>query len=281
MDWGIGKLHPIVLLLYSAIWLGAMFFYAQSWYSLFFLVANLLWYSWRLGRQGLSMVKWYGLLAGTTVLFHLLFYHRGRHILWYWFDQPVTLESLAYGLSMGALLFSLLLFWQIIGQVFSRQKWIYLWRPVLPQTTMVFLFSGGLFALCRQKMMEKWRVLWQGSQEEVPEGTKLSWRKRCKLVGDSLYAFSAWSIQWGMETVDSINSRGFGVAQGGKGKMPFPWRARDGFACGYLLFLWMILVFSGAKDWLSPAIGHMGFIGGLLVFIAYWEGKEGRLWRQY
>ena len=57
MDWGIAKLHPVVLLCVLGAWLFAMFLYAQSPYGLLLLACNLLWYFWRRGRQGMAVLK--------------------------------------------------------------------------------------------------------------------------------------------------------------------------------------------------------------------------------
>lgn len=271
MDWGIAKLHPVALLCVLSAWLFGMFFYAQSLYGLLFLAANLLWYVWRLGRQGIAPLRWYMLLAAVTVLFHLFFYHHGRQILFYFWGRPILAEGLIYGLYMGALLLSLLLFWQVGIRVFLGEKWLWLWRRLLPQTAMVFLFSGGLFARCKRNMEEKWQIL------SCQQRGKQSLAARCKLVGDSLYSFAGWSIQWGMETVDSVNSRGYGLREIGKGTS-YSWRSRDWAALGFFLLV-VIMAVVGHGAFLVD--GNLFFIGGLVGFFGYWEGKEGRIWRRY
>lgn len=275
MEWGIAKLHPWLLLGCLALWLGGMFFYAQTPYCLLFLGANLLWYGWRLGRAGRTALWWYLLLSLLTVVFHLFFYHRGRHILFYLFGKPVLLESVIYGCYMGAFLFSLLLFWQVAARVYPRRKWIFLWRPLLPQTTMVFLFSGGLFARCKKSMQEKWQVFTYKS------GAPQSFGERCRLMGNSLYAFAAWSLQWAMETVDSVNSRGYGLSPDKRGSRErYPFCRRD------LLGVFLLVV-SMVGGWLiglwlqQDFYGNLWFIFTLGGFLIYWEYREGKIWRSY
>lgn len=271
MDWGIAKLHPLVLLCVLSAWLFAMFFYAQSLYCLLFLGANLLWYFWRLGRRGAAPLKWYGLLAAVTVVLNLFFYQRGREILFYFLGRPILKEGLIYGLHMGALLLSILLFWQVAVQVFPRDKWLWLCRKLLPQTAMVFLFSGGIFARCKQNMTEKWQVL------SLARRDKQSLSHRCKEIGNGLYAFAAWSIQWGMETVDSVNSRGYGLSGGSNVKM-YSWRWRDTLSLGYWLGAFCLFIASSSYQW---AVAEWLFILFIVGFSIYWEGKEGRIWRTY
>lgn len=272
MDWGVAKLHPVALLCVLSAWLFAMFFYAQSLYGLLFLGANLLWYGWRRGRAGLAALKWYVLFAAVTVLFNLFFYNRGRQLLFYFFGRPILKEGLVYGLFMGMFLLSLLLFWQAAIRAFPGDKWLWLCRRVLPQTAMVFLFSGGLFARCKRNMEEKWRVLAMGRQEN------LSLRARLREVGDSLYAFAGWSIQWGMETVDSVNSRGYGINSGGSSVHVYPWRWRDTVSLIYWLGAFCLLIFGSRYQW---AAAEVLFIFGIIGFMGFWEGKEGRVWRSY
>ncbi len=45
-----------------------------------------------------SMLKLYLPVSVLYAMINPLFSHRGRHILFYLWDQPVTLESLAYGI---------------------------------------------------------------------------------------------------------------------------------------------------------------------------------------
>ncbi len=271
MDWGMAKLHPVVLLWALGAWFFGMFFYAQSLYCLLFLGANLLWYLWRLGKRGLASLKWYLLPAGVTVLFNLFFYPRGHHILFYFLGRPILKEGLVYGLYMGALLLSLLLFWQVFLRVFPRGKWLWLWRRVLPQTAMVFLFSGGLFARCKKNMAEKWQVL------TAANGAPQSLSQRRKDVGDNLYAFAGWSIQWGMETVDSVNSRGYNIG-GGSSAETYSFGKRDVVSFLYWLVIGLIPWLSGGQ---APLDGNLIFILAMLGFFGYWEGKEGRIWRRY
>ncbi|MCI8336575.1 MAG: hypothetical protein HFI72_05395 [Peptococcaceae bacterium] len=274
MDWGIAKLHPLVLLCVLGAWLFAMFFYAQSPYGLLLAAFNLIWYFWRRGRQGVAALKWYLLLTAVTVLFNLFFYNRGREILFYFFGRPVLKEGLLYGLYMGVLLLSLLLFWQVAVQVFPRDKWLWLWRKVLPQTAMVFLFSGGIFARCKKNMEEKWQILAMGKGARQDS---LSLRQRCKAIGDSLYAFAGWSIQWGMETVDSVNSRGYGLCHGSSVRA-YPWQWRDTLGLICWLGAFGCFFFGSYRQW--PG-GSFLFILGMIIFLFYWEGKEGRIWRNY
>lgn len=271
MDWGIAKLHPLVLLCVLSAWLFAMFFYAQSLYGLLLLGVNLVWYFWRLGKRGMAPLKWYGLLAAVTMMFNLFFYRQGREILFYFLGKPILAEGLIYGLYMGGLLLSILLFWQVAVRVFPGDKWLWLWRRILPQTAMVFLFSGGLFARCKQNMTEKWKILSLGKRG------KQSLSHRCKEVGDSLYAFAGWSIQWGMETVDSVNSRGYGVSGGSSVKI-YPWRWRDTLSLGSCLGAFSLFIASSPYQW---AVAAWLFILWMAGFFIYWEGKEGRIWRTY
>ena len=49
-------------------------------------------------------------------------------------------------------------------------------------------------------------------------------------------------------------------------------------ALGFCLLL-IALAMAGQGKFLPD--GNLLFIGGLVGFFAYWEGKEGRIWRRY
>ncbi|MFD2875261.1 hypothetical protein ACFTAO_03675 [Paenibacillus rhizoplanae] len=49
------------------------------------------------------------LMAASVALLNPLFSHRGAHILFYWLDQPITLEAVLYGLMMMTMLLTIFL----------------------------------------------------------------------------------------------------------------------------------------------------------------------------
>ena len=76
-------------------------------------------------------------------IFNLIFYHQGETPFLYVNDVPLTMESLEYGICMGFMVVSLLLWYRLFNAVFDNQKIIWMTGRHFPVTglivSMVFL----------------------------------------------------------------------------------------------------------------------------------------------
>ena len=65
-----------------------------------------------------------------------LFSHYGVTVLFYLFDNPVTLESVFYGLNMAVMLVSVMVWFTCFGKIIAADQFLYLCGGSLPKTAL-------------------------------------------------------------------------------------------------------------------------------------------------
>lgn len=151
MNSGFRSMHPAVALLYYA---GTLLFAVVVFHPLFLateivgLLVLLL-----LQGQGRKLVRglpFMLLMAASVAVLNPFFSHRGAHILFYWLDQPITLEAVLYGLMMMTVLLTIFIWFISYNYTVTTDKFMYLFASAAPRTALLVLmairfvpYSGG------------------------------------------------------------------------------------------------------------------------------------------
>ncbi|MEK0313425.1 energy-coupling factor transporter transmembrane component T [Cohnella sp. 56] len=206
---GFAGLHPLVCFVYYAgmILLGLTLSHPiYQLASLGLLTALLL-----LQRQGRALARalpYYLLVGGLFALVNPLLSHRGRHILFYLWDQPITLEAVLYGAMMMMTIFAVLLMFVSYRIVMTTDKFMYLFSAVLPQTALhawMTLRFIPLFAR-RFKQIE---LIQRSRGIDMRTGGPVRRLRNGALL---LRILMTWSLEDAMRTGDSMKARGYGTA---------------------------------------------------------------------
>ena len=145
--------------------------------------------------------------ALMIVIINPLFNHRGVTILRYlpW-DNPLTLESIVYGIASAALLCSVVLWFSSFNKVMTSDKLICLFGRAVPAISLVMSmalrFIPRFFAQFREV---------RHAQKQFHSNGKKSLTARFK---SALLVFSIMisrSMENAIETSDSMRSRGYGI----------------------------------------------------------------------
>lgn len=208
MSGGFRSLHPAVLLVYYA---GLLVFAAVLFHPLFLgtiLASTLVLFIMQgEGRRLLRGAPFYLLIAGSAVLLNPLFSHRGSHILFYLFDQPVTLESVLYGLMTGMTLLSIFLVFGSYGLNLTTDKFMYLFSAAAPKTALLTWMTLRFVPLFQRRLHEI-AVIQRTRGVSVHEG---GLRKRMRDGMTMVRVLLTWSLEEAMQTADSMKARGYGV----------------------------------------------------------------------
>ncbi len=81
-----------------------------------------------------------------------LFSHRGSHILFYAWDQPVTLESLAYGLFATVNLLVLLVLFISYNAVITPARFLYLFGSLFPKIALLIVMAMRFVPLLKHRL---------------------------------------------------------------------------------------------------------------------------------
>lgn len=162
------------------------------------------------GKFFLSCILPFMLLVA---LINPAFNHRGVTILCYLWDNPITLESILYGLAMGVMFGSVLLWFSCYNKVMTSDKFIYLFGRMIPALSLVF----AMVLRFVPKFQAQFRVISQGQQcigRDLSQGNLLT-RARNGLT--ILSILTTWALENAIDTSDSMRSRGYGL----KGRTSF------------------------------------------------------------
>ncbi|MDR1238193.1 MAG: energy-coupling factor transporter transmembrane protein EcfT [Propionibacteriaceae bacterium] len=150
--------------------------------------------------------------AGVTILFYLDFIVEE--------GNPVTLESLVFGLLAAVMLVTVISWFSSYNAVMTSDKFIYLFGRVIPALSLVFSmalrfvprFAAQARAIARAQ---------QGIGRSIGQGNILR-RARQGIAVVSILV--TWALENAIETADSMRSRGYGL----KGRTAFSIFRLDG-----------------------------------------------------
>ena len=201
------------------------------------------WYVARLlGGKGLRRhLLWLLPMALLAAALNPAFVHQGVTILAYLpSGNPLTLESLLYGLAAGAILSAVAL-WFVCGtDVITSDKVVYLFGRVIPALSLLLsmiLRFVPRFVRRLRAVAQAQRQLGRDTQTGAP----------ARRVRSALRVFSivvTWSLERGLITADSMRCRGYGLP-GRTSFSLYRFDRRDGAVALWLAFCGLYLLGGG------------------------------------
>ena len=206
----------------------------------------------------LFTLKWCLPMFLLTAVINPAFSHQGVTVLLYFpSGNPLTLESLLYGLSAGLMLATVLLWFLNFNRVITSDKFIYLFGRIIPAMSLVLSMTLRFIPKFKAQLgavVDAQKTIGR----DLSEGSV--WR-RTKLAITVLSIMITWSLENAIETADSMKSRGYGL----KGRTAFSiyrFDDRDQMAllylgfCGFYLLCGMMVSAFGFRYF--PSIRYIG-----------------------
>ncbi|MDE5605187.1 MAG: energy-coupling factor transporter transmembrane protein EcfT [Eubacterium sp.] len=167
------------------------------------------------GKKSLGfMIKFALPMLLLTAIINPTFNHRGTAVLCYLpTGNPLTLESILYGISAGIMLVSVLLWFGCFNAVMSSDKLIYLFGKVIPSLSLMISMILR-FVPNFKKQFVSVKEAQTGIGRDISNGSIL---KRLKNVLNCFSIMVTWSLENAIDTADSMKSRGYGL----KGRTAF------------------------------------------------------------
>lgn len=166
-------------------------------------------------------------------LINPLFNHEGSTILAYLGDNPLTLESIYYGIAMAVLFMNMMLWFKCYNYVMTSDKLIYLMGKQLPTLALIFSMALRFVPLFKQQFKKVMRAQ-EGIRNSVHKGNsfqKIKWAM--KIVSIMI----TWILENAIDTADSMKSRGYGL-NGRSTFSLYSFKRRD----GRLLIVMLLLI---------------------------------------
>ena len=283
------RYHPIVIFLYFLSTILFSMFFMNPVFLAISLIASILYL---LILKGLDKTKKSILIAIPIFLIiaisNPLFSHRGVTPLFYINYNPITLESVLYGLSMASMIVAVIFWFACYNEVMTSEKFIALFGKVSPSIALII--SMTLNTIPR---MKKQIDLISSSQKTlgmyVDSGSII---KRARSSMRILSILITWALENAIDTADSMKARGYGLP-GRTSYSPFKFRKDDLILTLIIISLSSLSIYGEIAGYISftyfPYISEINlsffalflyFTYFLLTTLPMWiEIKEGIKWR--
>ncbi len=136
-----------------------------------------------------------------------LFNHSGMTILYYFRDNPITLESIVYGLATGLLFGSVIIWFSCYNAVITSDKFIYIFGKIIPAMSLVF----AMILRFIPKFKAQIKIVSNGQKCIGRDITNGNLNQR---IGHGIKIVSimiTWALENGIDTADSMRARGYGL----------------------------------------------------------------------
>jgi energy-coupling factor transport system permease protein len=223
--------HPLVNFLYFGFVLAfAMVFTHPVCLALSFLCA----FSYAVYLNGKKAVRFSLLYMTPMFVFAALlnpaFNHQGATILTYLpSGNPLTLESIAYGLAAAAMLVTVITWFSCFNAVITSDKFVYLFGRIIPALSLIL----GMALRFVPRFKAQIRVIGNAQKclgRDMSNGNILQKARRGIRV---ISIMVTWSLENAIETADSMKSRGYGLP----GRTAFSIYRFDRRDCRALIFI--------------------------------------------
>ena len=189
-------------------------------------------------KSVLFLLKYCLPMVVITAFVNPAFNHEGKTMLLYFPNgNPLTLESILYGFSAGAMIITIIMWFSSFSRVMTTDKFIYLFGKVIPALSLVLSMSLRFVPKFKSQMMTVTDAQ-RSIGRDVSNGSIL---QRTKTAIHIFSIMITWSLENAIETADSMKSRGYGL----KGRTAFSiyhFQERDKYALIWLSFCGLFLV---------------------------------------
>lgn len=234
--------HPAVSFTYFALVIACSMFFMHPVCLALSLLGALLYVARLKGRRALrQQAAWLVPAALLAAALNPAFVHQGVTILTYLpSGNPLTLESILYGLAAGCMLASVILWFVCVTEVVTSDKIVYLFGRVIPALSLLLSMTLRFVPRFTRRL----RTVAQAQRHMGRDTRNGSVLQR---VREALRVFSivvTWSLESGIITADSMRCRGYGLP-GRTSFSLYRFDRRDGAVLAWLVFCGVYLLGGG------------------------------------
>ena len=222
------------------------------------------------GRSGLKLLSGMVIIMILMTVVNPLINTMGDTVLFTYLNgRPYSLEAMVYGLAIGAMFVSVIVWFGCYHVIMTSDKFTYLFGGLAPSVSQLFTMVLRLVPSYQRKLTEI-----ATARSCAGKGTAgKSVRERVEVSSAVVSALTSWALENGVVLADSMKSRGYGT---GKRTAFALWHftKRDGIMLAIiavLTILVLIAVSNGAAwvDYVPIVRFTMGtpfFVGGVIAY---------------
>ncbi len=218
-----------------------------------------------------------------------LFNHRGATILFYMFDNPVTLESIIYGIISAGMMFGAVVWFTCYNTVVTSDKFIYIFGRILPSIALMISMTLSLIP----KLLAQVKIIAESQRSLGLDWKSGSIMQRIRSGARILSILVSWALEDAVITADSMRARGYGQHKRSSFSI-FRFGRRDAVLLAVIALLFGIELFAylsgrGTMEFYPVMLWEMPDPVDLTVYISYIilgilpaviQMKEDRKWKQ-
>lgn len=263
--------HPIVNFTYFLFIIGFSMFFMHP-LCLLISFACALTYSIILkGKKSVKFNLIYMLpLMLAAAIINPAFNHEGITVLLYLpSGNPITLESVIYGLSAALMMATVIGWFSCYNEVMTSDKFIYLFGRVIPSLSLILSMTLRFVP----KFFNRLKIVTNAQKCIGRDASSGNIIKRAKNGLSILSIMTTWALENSVETADSMKSRGYGI-RGRTAFSVFSFEKRDAKALAFIILLSLYVLAGVFTDaiyfrYFPNILGADFSPFGLSVFAAY------------
>ena len=201
--------HPVINFLYFALVLVFSMCFMHPVCLCISLISALVYDIYLKGRKAVSFsLKFVLPMMILSAIVNPAFSHEGITILTYLpTGNPLTLESIIYGLASAAMLGCVFLWFACYNEVMTSDKFVYLFGRIIPALSLVLSMTLRFIPKFKAHAKEVTNAQ-RCMGRDVSNGSLIS---RIKTATTILSIMVTWSLENAIESADSMKSRGYGL----------------------------------------------------------------------
>lgn len=159
------------------------------------------------GRKGYKMVLGVLPVFVMIAILNPVFNLQGEHVLFtYMNGRPYTLEALYYGIALGAMFVSVLMWFASYSAVMTSDKFLYLFGKIAPSISLILTMILRLVPEYQKKIVQIGAAR-KCIGKSGDAGTAMEKAENGLTL---VSALTSWALEGGIVTADSMRSRGYG-----------------------------------------------------------------------
>lgn len=268
---GVRELHPFILITYiTIILIGLMVFRDVRFLGVALIILLLNFFVIGEGTQIEKSIKGIIIMSLVIIVLNPLFNHRGETVLFYFYNNPITLESVYTGILNALSLSSLLILFMLLNAILSMDGLLYLMTKVSSRWSMLIMISLNFVPALSNKI-KKMQEVQKTKRVEVDGEFSL---QSLKLGMTFIEALLNQSLEDAMIAADSMTARGFGTTKRTR------YRHYHFGRSDWIMLIGMLVIFIGLlygeRTWLAALFWIL-----LCLLPSLVEGREKLKWLLY
>lgn len=199
--------HPIVLMIYFLSVLSVIMFINEPLFQMSALLGGICYLCMITHKKTIcSDLRFCILMFILISITNPLFSHKGITILFFINDNPITLEALMYGISLGVMICAVIIWCKAYTLVMTSDKFLCLFGRIIPKMALVLSMTLKFIPT----FIRQFKLVARTQKAMGLDSSESLW-VRIKSKSNVLNALISWAIENSIETSNSMKARGYGM----------------------------------------------------------------------